>query len=191
MVVRVLHLCGWLFAGSVCISSTSSTAQNLQAATVCASDRAEIDRLSKEVAGTPVWNDAQIAKARQTLATLKASQQRIAGLGRRLQGLQQSAVTSDYFDRSAEARVWSRDARDLQDQINAEVRKAKTLAALVGVHCPGCPLSMLVAQVQKRVEAAGQAPSIVARDQQLLTVYQQNMAGWRCSNMSAPASSQH
>ena len=181
MDVRFVRICGWLILGCGTLSSvTRATAQTVRADTVCASDQMQIDQLSRDIAAIPNWNDAQLASARRTLEKLKTERAAIAGLGRRLNGLEESAATAENFGRPGETNYWRRDAMALREQIKRELLNAKASAADIGVRCPGCAFSVLIAKVEAAVDNAAASRTRLAQDQNMLAIYRQNMTSWRC-----------
>lgn len=171
----------FVIASAVLVASPTSAQVDAAARqTLCSNDQAQVELLSVRLSQTPLWDDATIARAEASLAKLRASRLTLIRLARRLNDASQSAANGEAFGRSGEANFWRRDAADVRSAIDAEKKRAKSLAADAGVSCPGCTYSALISKVEAAIAAAVSARSQAFQIQQQITAYRANLAAAGC-----------
>jgi hypothetical protein len=101
-----------------------------------------------------LWDDAKIGRARAALSDLEVSRTRLVALMRRLRASEQSAAYAENLGRSGETSYWRRDVAQIRPVIDAELKRAKPLAAEADVKCGGCTYSDLISRVRKAIDEA-------------------------------------
>ena len=163
--------------GSAALAQTDPASRDA----LCANDRGAITQLSVALGQSPLWDDARIVRARESLAKLRASRSTLLRLTKRLNDAKQSAANAAAFDKSGEANFWRRDAVDVRAAVDTEKTKAKALAAYAGVSCPGCTYSVLISKVEAAINAAMSARSQAFQVQQQIASYRAIMRAQSCS----------